>query len=814
MTGNKFFAAAWMILLLIVSPGILPAAPDNNTLIHSVKTEIDEISVIGTDTGARYSLNNDLYIDQAGAPEIPYKLVRLALPINKSLESFSVSGLNIQIIARGESYSWYEGDIKTDIYENHSPAARNETIYGSAEFYPGKYAEIVDKGVMGSLPLVTFAVYPIQYRPGDGSVILTGDIEIKIKLKDDFTHTSNRMPAGADLIINLIDNSDQITAPPSLNSPAGGGDVPGTTILGVGAEYIIVTSGELAPAFYPYAFWKNQKGLATEIVLIEDILSSYSGEDPAAQLRSYLQEAYQQGAQWLLLGGDEEVLPIRYAFPGNVSYMPAYHDLQIADIYFSDLTGDWDVDGDGVYGEYNHDDPDMFPELYVGRIVTADYQKVVNWVEKAIMYEQNPGNGDYSYLTRGLFIIADQMRDYNQHTVLASLMPDHFFVDASRCAEEPSGGSQTPTQPTGEQVIEIMNEGWGFISNLNHGSFSNYSLKTPGYNNPPRSYMIGGYYVPEEASASLMMLEETTKYGIHYSISCYNAMFDFDQEIWVPGPFVTRETLMETYLFMANKGGVAYLGNTRWGWVTSSYLIEQKFIQYVFSDTARQLAVAEALSKLYYPTKRDLCYGHNLFGDPEMRIWAYEPIPLSVVVPGEITTGSDDLVIRVSTPDGSAAGVKVCLWKPGELYIRGLTDSEGRFETAVALAEPGELYVTASGQDMLPSIDTVAVHVSSGIDNDPLVPAQTYLGNNYPNPFNPTTDIQFAIADPDRIKLEIYDITGRKVKTLIDSHCSAGTHEVRWDGVNENGQPASAGMYLYRLSTSDKDLVKKMVLLK
>ena len=767
----------------------------DESLIYTVTTDENEISIVNTNRGVKYYFEADYYLENKGAPELPYKSVRLALPLNTTIKSVSAAGLNIEVLAQGVDHAWFEGDIKTGIYERYSPAPKNNEIYASSDLYPGRYVEIIDKGVMGSQPLATIAVYPIQYRPNNGKVFLIGEIEIHITLEENLSFSNNRMPVGAELLKGIVDNPEALNYT-GFNRPHLGDGLPGDLILGTGAEYIIITSGELAPAFYPYAVWKNQKGLLTEMVLIEDILRQYTGEDPPAQLRAYLQDAYLAGAQWVLLGGDEDIIPIRYAYPGNVSSAPDLHSFQIADLYYADLTGNWDADGDGVYGEYNHDDPDIYPEVYVGRVATSDSTKAAIWVEKALVYEQNPGHGDNSYLTKGLFIVADQMRDLNEHTVLASLMPDHFIVDASRCAEEPSGSSQNPTQPSGGEVISVMDEGWGFISNLNHGGFYNYSARTPGYNEWPRSYVQGGYYNTDQGSSSLMMLAETDKYNIHYSISCYTAMFDFDKGVWLPGPFVTNETVMETYLFQPNKGGAAYLGNTRWGWVTSSYQIEQKFIEYVFSDTARHLAVAEALSKIYYPTKRDLCYGHNLFGDPETQIWVYQPQPLTVMVPDNIAVGTDNITIIVATPDGPAVNVNICLWKPGEMYIRGTTDEIGQFWTPINLAEAGELYVTATGVDLLPGIDTVNVYGPTGFDDDPILPKETYLCNNYPNPFNPVTHIRFALADPGQVKVAIYDISGRQVKTLVDDYYQSGTYSIMWDSRNDNGREVASVTYL------------------
>lgn len=803
----------WLMVILLLINGLSLKAMANDAFYHNVTTEQNEISVVYTNNGEKYCFEENLSLEECGAPDLPYKIIRLALPANTKVGSISAVGSNIGNIADGVNHAWFEGDIKTGIYEQYTPASKNIDLYTSSDYYPGKYAEVINKGRMGPQALVSIAVYPIQYCPSDGRVILVGNIEIRINLEDDFTTSVNRMPKGASLLANIVDNPEDLSLYHSYGNN-GGGSIPGTMSFGLGAEYLIITSGEIAPAFYPYFIWKNQKGLLAELVLIEDILQNYSGEDDAAKLRSYFQEAYAAGAKWALLGGDEDIIPIRYAYPGNVSSAPELRNQQVTDVYYMDLTGNWDTDGDGVYGEYNHDDPDIYPEIYVGRVPASNPEEAEIWVEKALIYEQNPGGGDYSYLTKGLFIASDQMVDLDEHTVLASLMPDNFEIDAARCIEEPSGSAEEPTQPTGETVINTMNEGWNFISNLNHGDFCYYSNKTLGYNHWPRSNVWGDIFWDVEDASWLEELDETENYSVHYSISCMTAAYDWDKEVFFPGPFLTPNTFMEAYLFAPNKGGIAYLGNTRWGWVTSSYLLETKFIEFVFSDTARNLAVAEALTKIYYPTKRDIGYGHTLFGDPETIMWSKQPTLLSVDVPAYIEKDLDYITINVSANDGPAADIDVCVWKPGELYYRGTTNGDGEFQVPLCLTETGNLYVTAVGIDMVPDIDTIHVVYQMGIDDDLKLPAVTRLHNNYPNPFNANTAIKFSIANPGMAAIEIFDICGRQVKTLVNDYYHAGEHTIFWDSRNNSGEEVASGTYLYRLKTDAKNIVKKMALLK
>lgn len=93
-------------------------------------------------------------------------------------------------------------------------------------------------------------------------------------------------------------------------------------------------------------------------------------------------------------------------------------------------------------------------------------------------------------------------------------------------------------------------------------------------------------------------------------------------------------------------------------------------------------------------------------------------------------------------------------------------------------------------------------------------PAPIALEQNFPNPFNPTTTIAYAVASARPVRLAVYSITGREVVTLVDGEVAAGRHEIDWDGRDRRGQAVSSGAYLYRLTAGDAELTRKILLLK
>jgi hypothetical protein len=97
----------------------------------------------------------------------------------------------------------------------------------------------------------------------------------------------------------------------------------------------------------------------------------------------------------------------------------------------------------------------------------------------------------------------------------------------------------------------------------------------------------------------------------------------------------------------------------------------------------------------------------------------------------------------------------------------------------------------------------------------PATPVADALGQNFPNPFNPSTTIAFDLAKPASVRIGIYDVSGRLVRTLIDGSMAAGSHEVGWNGMNNAGTGVPSGLYFYRMTTSEGfTATRKMILLR
>ena len=133
--------------------------------------------------------------------------------------------------------------------------------------------------------------------------------------------------------------------------------------------------------------------------------------------------------------------------------------------------------------------------------------------------------------------------------------------------------------------------------------------------------------------------------------------------------------------------------------------------------------------------------------------------------------------------------------------------------TAADFDSDGDMDLIAAGVRavwLLVNDAASAVHEHEG----PALPRAYKLEPNFPNPFNPVTKIEFAVPEPAQVRLDIFNVLGRRVVTLVDAPMQAGFHERTWDGRTADGAPAPSGIYFYRLRAGAFSATRKMIMLK
>ena len=564
-------------------------------------------------------------------------------------------------------------------------------------------------------------------------------------------------------------------------------------------DYTIVTADRFLPALQRLAAFRRQTGYSVEMITIEEIAGAYAGVDPAEQLRAYLQDFHMRGGRFVLLAGDETVVPNRLVYQYNITGQPAVDLLQPSDLYFADLTGDWDTDGDGVWGERTNDSPDLIEELSVGRLPLADSAQFEKYTDNLITYETDPGHGDLAWLTRSLFYSSDQMRDYlggGQHAALAASLPGGFSVDTLLAVEQASGADPAPNNAAASQIDDATTDAYGMVNIIAHGRSDGFVVRSSGYNDWPKSYLLIAEESGEHGCFDSLFFDG--KPSFYVSLACDNGGYDL-------GPAgAERRSVVQT-LLGERDGAVGFVGNTRWGWVSSSYLLHKAFLDSLAAHPEQPAIMAMYRARKAYPYYRDLVYGLNYFGDPALRVYTNRPARIDLLVSG----GADQPSVTLSSLGDPLADVRVVITNLAhEIVLDGMTDGDGAFRLdglpddqlyTLTVSEAG--YVTLQAE-LGPSIIT-------DIDDEPMSLPDRALDQNYPNPFNPATVITYRLPVSAFVRLSVVNVLGQEVASLVKQKQAAGEHAVTW----EAGDRAS-GVYFYRLEAGEFTAVRKMLLVR
>ena len=121
---------------------------------------------------------------------------------------------------------------------------------------------------------------------------------------------------------------------------------------------------------------------------------------------------------------------------------------------------------------------------------------------------------------------------------------------------------------------------------------------------------------------------------------------------------------------------------------------------------------------------------------------------------------------------------------------------------------------TQEASDHLPLVFDIVVSSNVGVKDKDVLPTLIKIYPNYPNPFNPITTIQYYISKDELVKINIYDIVGRNIKSLFTERQAAGKHSLLWNATNDAGKKVSNGMYFYTIQAGEYKIIEKMLLLK
>jgi hypothetical protein len=178
----------------------------------------------------------------------------------------------------------------------------------------------------------------------------------------------------------------------------------------------------------------------------------------------------------------------------------------------------------------------------------------------------------------------------------------------------------------------------------------------------------------------------------------------------------------------------------------------------------------------------------------------------------------DDASVHLtwSASTGDVSGYNVYRRIAMNAYTRiGTTTNREFTDTDIPDSVAYYLVTANDGQEESHFSNTVEGHIPYVNTHNSTVPAlEDRLAGNFPNPFNPETTISFSLAQAGIAQIDIFNLRGQRVRTLVKDNLPAGAHTVTWNGTDDNGRAVASGVYLYRLDSAGKQKTRKCLLLK
>ncbi|MCG8684160.1 MAG: C25 family cysteine peptidase, partial [Desulfobacterales bacterium] len=368
---------SFLIIILNANAKITVKEETTNQEIK-VSYEFAPILQENTKQGTVLSMEGLYNYHEEGQPVVPYHLAKIALPFGKTVESIQVEFfgskttlLNTQVvITRTQGFDDYVVAVSTNTF----PASnyRNDGV----ELCRG-------------IAVANVLLFPVEISADRKSMTTYNSASLTIKLKDEQAYTEVK-PRVNEYLQSISDNN--IHKLKHADLPLFKSKQAGICNSADSYRYVIITSEEFKSDTDPYSLsalknFRISKGMSATIVTTTDIYANYTGDDNPEKIRNFIKDAYNNWeTDYVLLGGDTPVIPARMLYARN-KYIAS-------DMYYGCLDGDFNANGDTLWGQAD-DDLDFVFDVHVGRASAEDLTEIRNFVYKTITYENSPINASY-----------------------------------------------------------------------------------------------------------------------------------------------------------------------------------------------------------------------------------------------------------------------------------------------------------------------------------------------------------------------------------------------------------------------------------
>ena len=373
-------------------------------------------------------------------------------------------------------------------------------------------------------------------------------------------------------------------------------------------DMIIITSREFENLFDSYRKFKQKQGIEAEIKVLEDIYDNYDGISFADKIRNYIKEVYlEKNVKFVLLGGGYKVLPTVELFGRtNEKLVPSDH-------YYSNLDGNLDENNNGILAEVA-DNPDLYPDLFVGRFPANTITELESIIDKTISYyEGGPSDNDNFYnslLTVGFDLEPENPDGGSTQPYcleIMNTMPDSY-QNILLSEDNPFTFNQ-------QAVLEHLNKGYNFVYANAHGSYIKFGQP-------------GGWGIYSDH-----ILNTDNFSGIYVISSCNPGSFTY--------PGISHKAMTS-----AQGGCVNYYGSSGKEWPSLSDGMLEMFFEkcldgYPLGEAMSEARIAQLPGLTYSSSHyRFLYFSYNLQGDPSNVMIVDNPEESSITEVSPIVRGS------------------------------------------------------------------------------------------------------------------------------------------------------------------------------
>lgn len=443
-----------------------------------------------------------------------------------------------------------------------------------------------------------------------------------------------------------------------------------------GENLLIITKSNFLDIFDDYTEFKTQNGIDAQIITVESIVSAYQGNNTAEKIRNCIKYFYSNyGTKYVILGGGYEIIPTVVANP-----LPGFN-LISTDLFYSNLDGEADLNGNGLYCEHD-DNFDLYPDVLIGRLPGNNREELLAIVDKNKRYlnETISNREDYykSILILGfdLFSPGDTEVYCN---IISDVMPLNFNKDRLYEDSYPNFSYDT--------VSTYMNKGYNFIYSQSHGSH----------------HKIGqdmGFTIQADDMYYL-----DSPIGLLLPVACYPG------DISYPG-------FSNKAMISPNGGTVTYLGSTTTDYPSVSFQFTKRFLRNIVDGLCSSEALLNArilglgniggqsLSRYVY-------FAYNFQGDPSLSYFTNTPFVPELEEVSLVTSGYGKIDGRLNNFDLESLTLVLSY---GSEIISNKTISNNNFTINYTNLETDSVTLSVFGRNCLYRKWTIPV-VDNNINN-------------------------------------------------------------------------------------------------